>query len=43
MRKKALLFALVMCIITGCKQNQQACAAYANTGYETKLPYNQIR
>ena len=29
MRKKALLIALVMCIITGCKQNQQACAAYA--------------
>ena len=30
MRKKALLIALLLCIITGCKQNQQVCAAYAD-------------
>ena len=32
MRKKVLLTAFivcVICVITGCKQNQQACAAYA--------------
>ena len=40
MRKKALLFALIMCIITGCKQNQQTCAAYASQCDEIYSDYN---
>ena len=28
--KKLLLLAFIMCIITGCKTQEQACAAYAD-------------
>ena len=40
MRKKALLIALLLCIITGCKQNQQVCAAYASQCDEIYSDYN---